>query len=72
MPFWPIPPIIALVGTGIAITQQKQTDLIIVGVIIVVGVIYYFGFLQPRKDRYWSMTTDPATELAKLEAERRG
>jgi hypothetical protein len=41
-------------------------------VIIVVGVIYYFGFLQPRKDRYWSMTTDPAAELAKLEAERRG
>ena len=72
MPFWPIPPIIALVGTGVAITQQKQSDLLIVAVIIVVGVIYYFGFLAPRKDRYWTMSTDPATELAKLEAERRG
>jgi len=72
MPFWPIPPVIALVGTGIAITQQKSTDLIIVGVIIVVGLLYFVAFLQPRKDRYWNMTTDPAAELARLEAERGG
>ncbi len=70
MPFWPIPPIIALVGTGIAITQQKTTDLLIVGAIIVVGLIYYFAFLEPRKDRYWNMATDPAAELARLAAER--
>jgi amino acid transporter len=58
MPLWPVPPIIALVGTIVAITQQKTTDLVIVGVIIVVGLIYYFAFLAPRKDRYWNMGTD--------------
>lgn len=58
MPFWPLPPLIALVGTVVAITQQKPTDLAIVGVIIVVGLIYYFVFLGPRKDRYWNMGTD--------------
>jgi len=66
MPFWPVPPIIGLVGTVIAITQQKTLDLVIVGVIIVVGLVYYYAFLEPRKDRYWNMATDPNTELSRL------
>jgi amino acid transporter len=67
MPIWPVPPLIAIVGTGIAITQQKTTDLVIVGVIIVVGALYYVAFLRPRSDRYWNMSTDPNKELAQLE-----
>ncbi|HEY8800770.1 MAG TPA: APC family permease, partial [Candidatus Limnocylindrales bacterium] len=70
MPFWPVPPIIALVGTVVAITQQKTLDLVIVGVIAVVGLVYYFVFLEPRKDRYWSMTTDPNAELRELAEHR--
>jgi amino acid transporter len=66
MPFWPVPPIIALVGTVLAITQQKILDLAIVGAIVVVGLVYYFAFLEPRKDRYWTMTTDPNVELRNL------
>ena len=67
MPLWPVPPLIALAGTVIALTQQKVTDLIIVGVIVVAGLVYYFVFLEPRKDRYWNMTTDPTAELRRLE-----
>jgi amino acid transporter len=63
---WPIPPIIAIVGTGIAITQQKVQDLVIVGVIIVVGLLYFYLFLEPRKDRYWNMDVDPQHEIAHL------
>ena len=70
MPFWPVPPLIALVGTVVAITQQKTLDLVIVGVIAVVGLVYYFMFLEPRKDRYWSMTTDPNAELRELAEHR--
>jgi amino acid transporter len=66
MMLWPIPPLIAIVGTGIAITQQKPSDLAIVGAIIVGGLLYYYLFLEPRKDRYWNMETDPHAELAKL------
>ena len=66
MPFWPVAPLIALVGTVVAITQQKQLDLVIVGAIIVIGLIYYLVFLEPRKDRYWNMTTDPNAELRRL------
>jgi amino acid transporter len=70
MPFWPVPPLIALVGTVVAITQQKTLDLVIVGVIAIVGVVYYFLFLEPRKDRYWNMATDPNAELGRLAEHR--
>jgi hypothetical protein len=63
MPFWPVPPIIALVGTVVAITQQKTFDLVIVAVIAIAGLVYYFLFLEPRKDRYWKSSTDPNAEL---------
>ncbi len=66
MPFWPIPPIIALVGTVIAITQQKTLDLVIVGVIAVVGLVYYFLYIEPRKGELWTMATDPNAELSSL------
>ena len=55
MPFWPIPPILALVGVAIALTQQKVSDLETVAVIFIVGLVYYFVFLRPRGDRYWNM-----------------
>jgi amino acid transporter len=63
MPLWPVSPVIALVGVGIAISQQKGSDLLIVAAIFVGGVVYYVGFLAPRKDRYWSHLTVPEHEL---------
>lgn len=66
MPFWPVPPIIALVGTVIAITQQKTLDLLIVLIIAIVGIVYYFLYLEPRKATHWNASTDPSDELARL------
>ncbi len=63
MPLWPVSPIIALVGVGLAISQQKGSDLIICAIIFGCGIIYYFGFLAPRSDRYWSHLTVPEHEL---------
>ena len=63
MPLWPASPVIALVGVGIAISQQKGSDLLIVAAIFVGGVVYYVGFLAPRKDRHWSHLTVPEHEL---------
>jgi amino acid transporter len=54
MPLWPIPPIIALVGSGLALTQQKGSDLLTVLGIVIAGIIYYYVFLRPRSDRYWT------------------
>ena len=42
MPLWPVSPIIALIGVGLALSQQKGSDLYLRG-IFAGGVIYYFG-----------------------------
>jgi amino acid transporter len=64
MPLWPLAPLIALAGVGIALSQQKGSDLIICAAIFGGGIIYYLGFLMPRKDRYWSHLTVPEHELS--------
>ena len=51
MPFWPLPPIITLVGVVIALTQQKVSDLITVVVLFAVAAAYYFIFVAPRQGR---------------------
>jgi len=53
MPLWPLPPAIALLGVGIAISQQKVVDLLIVAGILVAGAIYYILFLRPRSATHW-------------------
>jgi amino acid transporter len=61
MPLWPVPPIIALVGSGLALTQQKGSDLLVVLGIALAGVIYYYVFLRTRRDRYWSHEVQAGT-----------
>jgi hydrogenase/urease accessory protein HupE len=69
MPLWPASPLIALIGVGLAISQQKSKDLLICAAIFVGGAIYYFVFLAPRSDRYWSHLTVPEHELGAAPAE---
>jgi amino acid transporter len=66
MPLWPVPPLIALGGVVVALTQQKLRDLLVVGGIFVFGFLYFMLFIRPREDRYWTMTTDPEAELQRL------
>jgi amino acid transporter len=56
MPLWPVSPLIALVGVGLAISQQKSSDLVVVAAIFGGGLIYYVVFLRPRRGRYWTHT----------------
>jgi amino acid transporter len=60
MPAWPVPPIIALVGVVIALTQQKASDLLGIGGLFLVAVIYYYVFIRPRSDRYWNIANAAA------------
>jgi amino acid transporter len=64
MILWPVPPLIALGGVGVALSQQKGSDLIICAAIFTGGIIYYLLFLMPRRDRYWSHLTVPEHELS--------
>ncbi|HWF36735.1 MAG TPA: APC family permease [Solirubrobacteraceae bacterium] len=56
MRLWPISPVIALVGVGFALSQQKSSDLVVVAAIFGGGIIYYLVFLMPRRGRYWTHT----------------
>ncbi len=53
MPLWPLPPVVALLGVGIAVSQQKAADLLIVLGIFAAGAVYYALFLRPRRFTHW-------------------
>jgi amino acid transporter len=57
MPIWPIPPLVAILGVILALTQQKQRDLIITAVIIVISLLYWFAYLRLKAERNNSSTS---------------
>ena len=59
MPPWPLSPVIALVGVGLALSQQKSSDLIICAAIFGGGLICYLVFLRPRSNPYWTHMVVP-------------
>jgi amino acid transporter len=61
LPFWPIPPLIALAGIIYAITQQTHHDLIITGAIFAGGLVYYLVFLRPRSATHWNVMKSSAS-----------
>jgi amino acid transporter len=48
MILWPLPPVIAGAGSLMAISQQSYTDLIIVGALLLLGLIYSLLYLRHR------------------------
>ncbi|WP_186526141.1 APC family permease [Leekyejoonella antrihumi] len=48
MILWPLPPIIAGVGSLLAISKQTYTDLIIVGCLFALGLIYSLTYLRRK------------------------
>jgi amino acid transporter len=50
---WPAPPIVALVGTVLVLTQQARRDLLICAAIFVVGVLYYYLFARRWTSGLW-------------------
>lgn len=60
MPLWPLPPIIAIGGVILSLTQQALGDLIKTAVIVLVAVVYWFAYLRMRQDHAKTDTTDPA------------
>lgn len=51
LPLWPVPPILALAGVILALTQQKGSDLAICGGVFIAGMIYYLLYLRNKSDR---------------------
>lgn len=55
MPLWPLPPIVALAGLVIVISQQTRHDILIVVGVIAAAVVYYLIYLRPRPKTRWIM-----------------
>ncbi|QSO55319.1 APC family permease [Alicyclobacillus curvatus] len=49
MPLWPIPPLVAIVGVILALTQQAAGDVIKTAIIVVVAVVYWAAYLRLKK-----------------------
>lgn len=41
MPLWPVPPLVAIAGVVIAISQQAKRDLVVTGLIVVISLVSY-------------------------------
>jgi amino acid transporter len=58
MPMWPVWPCIALIGVVymlVKLTQLQWKDLVIVVGAAVGALIYYYGYLYPRRGKKWIM-----------------
>ncbi|MGH3583796.1 MAG: APC family permease, partial [Mycobacterium sp.] len=64
MPLWPLPPIV-VIGLMAYVTYQLLTtalsQVIVAVAAIVVGIVYYFGFIHPRRSERW-LLADPIVE----------
>ena len=48
MPVFPLPPVLAIVGAALALSQQAQRDLVIVAILYGGGLLYYFLYLRSK------------------------
>jgi len=49
MPWWPLPPLLVVVGVGYALLESARADVIITAVIAAVAVAYEVLYLRPRR-----------------------
>lgn len=55
MPFWPVPPLLALAALVYVTTQQTSTALIVTGATIAIGLVYWAVYILPQGGRAWSL-----------------
>jgi amino acid transporter len=59
LPFWPIPPLVALLALAIVATRQKPLNLAIAAGIAAVALLYYALYLRPRRGTRWLTLAAP-------------
>jgi amino acid transporter len=55
MPWWPLPPLLALAGTGYIASQQTSKSLVVAGVTVLIGLFYWAVFILPQRGRAWNL-----------------
>lgn len=64
MPLWPLWPILALAATAFVATQQTTTALIVTGLTILVGLVYWAIVILPQGGRAWNLREPLRDETA--------
>lgn len=62
MPLWPLPPVVAIVGAGLALSQQAKRDLLVVAILFLLGLAYYAFYLRPRGRSLATLGTSTSTD----------
>lgn len=55
MPWWPVPPVLALGALVYVTTEQATKYVVATGVTMAIGLVYYLVYLHPRRDSAWQM-----------------
>jgi amino acid transporter len=55
MPAWPLPPALAIAALVYITTKQTQKSLVVTGVTMLIGLIYWAIVIWPQKGRAWNL-----------------
>ena len=55
MPAWPLPPVLAIAALVYITTKQTQKSLVVTGVTMLIGLIYWAVVIWPQKGRAWNL-----------------
>ena len=61
MPAWPLPPVLAIAALVYITTKQTQKSLIVTGVTMLIGLVYWAVVIHPQKGRAWNLK-DPVLD----------
>ncbi len=62
LPLYPLPPVLAILGAVLALSQQAGKDLLAVVIIYGAGLLYYFLFLRSRREAMAALREPQLTE----------
>lgn len=55
MPAWPLPPVLAIAALVYITTKQTQKSLVVTGVTMLIGLLYWAIVIRPQKGRAWNL-----------------
>jgi len=55
MPVWPLPPVLAIAALVYITTKQTQKSLVVTGVTMLIGLVYWAVVIWPQKGRAWNL-----------------
>jgi hypothetical protein len=61
MPWWPLPPVLAIASLVYITTKQTHKSLEVTGITMLIGLAYWAVVIWPQKGRAWNLK-DPVLD----------